>query len=288
MGNYGPKPVPAEQRFFAKVRKSEACWWWEGTKNNKGYGMFMAVSPNKSLAHRFSWELVNGPIPKGKNLLHQCDNPACVNPTHLILGTHEENMRDMHRKGRGKFIPHLGENNGSSKLTDVQVREIRQRYSEGNITQQQLADKYGVSDGLISFVVTRRAWKHIIDDPNQPSTPAYVKPATCEPKKPTCRPPEERFWEKVQKTNTCWNWTGALTGGAGSLRLNKKVSILAHRFSWELHHGPISEGLVVCHKCDNRKCVNPDHLFLGTQADNIHDMWKKGRAKVPTRQHVSS
>lgn len=80
----------------------------------------------------------------------------------------------------------------------------------------------------------------------------------------------ERFWNKVKKTQKCWKWLGAKgKGGYGK--------IMFSRFSWELHYGPIPEGFVICHHCDNRICVNPHHLFLGTLGDNLEDMTKKGR-----------
>ncbi len=91
--------------------------------------------------------------------------------------------------------------------------------------------------------------------------------------------PDTRFWPKVIKTNGCWEWIGArcLTGH-GKFWYNKRLGE-AHRFSYEIHVGSIPKGMVICHKCDNPPCVNPEHLFLGTMKDNSQDMMAKGRGK---------
>jgi hypothetical protein len=86
-----------------------------------------------------------------------------------------------------------------------------------------------------------------------------------------------RFWSKVEVTSSCWLWRGSLNhGGYGALNIQGKM-VYAHRFSYELHHGLIPTSLLVCHTCDIRCCVNPDHFFLGTIADNLRDMRDKGR-----------
>lgn len=87
----------------------------------------------------------------------------------------------------------------------------------------------------------------------------------------------ERFWEKVNKTETCWLWTGPLFRGRGMLYKMGRKMMYANRVSWMIHHGDIPTGLNVLHTCDVGHCVRPDHLFLGTQTDNIADMMAKGR-----------
>lgn len=91
----------------------------------------------------------------------------------------------------------------------------------------------------------------------------------------------DRFFDKIEKTDYCWNFKGANRGnGYGCIKFNRKV-VDAHRISWIIHFGEIPNGLFVCHKCDNRKCVNPDHLFLGTQKDNMSDCRDKHRLVTP-------
>lgn len=103
-----------EQRFWAKVKKTDYCWIWQGKATcgkSRKYGQFSIK--NKSVeVHRFSWQLANGPIPKGMNILHKCDNPICVNPDHLFIGTNLDNIKDKMAKGRWKggrpkFTPHV-------------------------------------------------------------------------------------------------------------------------------------------------------------------------------------
>lgn len=101
----------------------------------------------------------------------------------------------------------------------------------------------------------------------------------------------ERFWSKVEKGSDqdCWEWKACVSDtGYGSFRVSKGSLCNAHRLAWELTHGPVPDGMCVLHKCDNRKCVNPNHLFLGTKKDNTQDMMSKGRHRVNPQGYTGS
>ncbi len=105
-GVYQRTPKPLEERFWAKVRKSDGCWEWTGAANRQGYGRIAlgrASGPRR--AHRIAWELTHGPVPDGLWVLHHCDNPPCVRPDHLWLGTRADNARDCRLKGRMNTAP---------------------------------------------------------------------------------------------------------------------------------------------------------------------------------------
>jgi hypothetical protein len=145
--------VPIAERFWPKVDKSGDCWRWLAGTNPYGYGMFNVSPRQPRRAHRVAWELVNGPLPPGKVLRHKCDNPPCVNPDHLEVGTKAENSQDMADRHRSTFY----ERNPLAKLTFAQVCEIRSLYSRGAL-QRELAIKFGVSRPNISRIVNLKGW----------------------------------------------------------------------------------------------------------------------------------
>lgn len=146
----------AASRFWKKVEKTETCWIWTARKNG-GYGHF-GLDHKLVRAHRFAWTLEHGDIPEGLSVLHSCDNPSCVRPSHLFLGTQQDNVDDCIKKGR-KRVPR-GESHHLAKLTAKQVHEIRERVSGGAL-QQDIAKVYGVTEMCISRIVRRKSWKHI-------------------------------------------------------------------------------------------------------------------------------
>lgn len=150
------------ERFWQQVDRSGPCWEWSGPrmKGKWAYGRFY-FEHEQLLAHRFSYELLVEPILDGLFILHSCDNPPCVNPSHLRTGTHEENMADMMAKGRWSPPCIKGSAHGNAVLTESEVRSIRDRYAKGGVTQQALGDEFGVRQTLISQIVLRQAWKHV-------------------------------------------------------------------------------------------------------------------------------
>lgn len=147
-----PEDIPAH--FWARVEKSATCWIWRGLVKRNGYGCFYADGRLRG-AHRVSWELTNGPIPPGLCVCHNCpdgDNPLCVNPAHLFLGTVRENNRDRDRKGRTRT---------ATKLTEEMVREIVALLRGGTISQRSIAARFGVSDRTINCIASGRNWQRV-------------------------------------------------------------------------------------------------------------------------------
>lgn len=136
------------------------CHLWIGPRNNRGYGM-TRIGQKHWLMHRFFWTLAHGPIPDGVDLCHRCDTPCCINTDHLFLGDQKANAADMMRKGRGRYIAHIGEDNGHAKLTAEQVVQIRAAYVPESVSFQQVADQFGCSKKQVINIVRRRQWGHL-------------------------------------------------------------------------------------------------------------------------------
>jgi hypothetical protein len=142
-------------RFMDKVDVTEKCWFWKNGKSDSGYGVFHWRS--KSIrAHRFIWISKFGDIPNNMHVLHKCDNRLCVNPDHLFLGTHQDNMIDRNEKGRTAV--QRGEKCGTSKLTEKEVKEIKDHYTKKEMSQYQLAKKYNVHQSVISRAINGKTW----------------------------------------------------------------------------------------------------------------------------------
>lgn len=158
------------KRFWLKVKKSENCWEWTASKRHKGYGAFVWCSNGEVIqgrAHRFSWILHHGAIPDGLCVLHKCDNPRCVRPNHLFLGTKADNNRDMKKKGRnvpggtyGKDGYQRGENHHAAKLNETQVRAMRNDRLVG-MSYNDISKKYGIAIGATYRICKGSAWKHV-------------------------------------------------------------------------------------------------------------------------------
>lgn len=171
------------KRFWDKVNKTKGCWLFTGALNSGGYGSFWYDKQIRG-AHRVSWTLANKSVPEGYDLCHKCDVRNCVRPSHLFVGTRSENIHDCIRKKRHAFgdrcgarkfpermrrfgksnhfyqNPQIGELHGGARLTETQVLEIRQRYTNGEF-QKDLAREISVTQAHISAIVLRKTWKHV-------------------------------------------------------------------------------------------------------------------------------
>ncbi len=148
-----------EQRFWAKVDKSGECWVWTAARKSRGYGQFHFAGRTQG-AHRVSWEIAAGqPAPAGIDVCHSCDNPPCVNPGHLFLGTRADNAADMVAKGRSSRTPRFwGERHPRARLTDEAVRQIRALRALG-IQGLWVAHLFGVRPSTVAAVVHGQNWR---------------------------------------------------------------------------------------------------------------------------------
>lgn len=151
----------ARNRFWKRVdvkNSNEECWLWSGAKSKNGYGQLVINGTTRVLAHRVSYFLKNGE-PGNLMVCHTCDNPSCVNPSHLFLGTHTDNVHDMMKKGRGNKP--CGEKIGSAVLKPNQVLEIRGLHETGQYGQTEIGRMFGVRQQVVWAIINRKTWNHL-------------------------------------------------------------------------------------------------------------------------------
>lgn len=151
-GRANLRGVPFHERY---VRIPGSCWIWAGGLNSDGYGVMNWQGECK--AHRVSWVLHHGPIPKGQHVLHRCDIRACVNPAHLFLGSHQDNMQDMKYKCRA--VGHPGSNNAAAKLTEEQAMAILRDPRP----LKEIAMEYSITTTMVDKIRNGKAWQHLYD-----------------------------------------------------------------------------------------------------------------------------
>lgn len=152
---------PVEERFWRFVAKSEGCWSWVGgSKAQKGYGLLQTGGRGSArvLAHRLSYEIHHGPIPDGLVVMHKCDNPNCVNPDHLRVGTTSENVKEAYEKRRKVSPFKRGADHHGALLNEEAVRIIR---AHPTTPLKPLAAMFGCSTNAVSAVRNGRTWKHV-------------------------------------------------------------------------------------------------------------------------------
>lgn len=169
-----PHSKPPESRFWAKVNKNGTipqhcpelgpCWIYAGCTDKNGYGIFELHAKKAIKAHRYAYSLAHGEIPHGKDILHHCDNPPCVNDRHLYVGTQADNSRDMVLRGReshaGPTHPSRGESHRRATTTEQTVLELRKLSHEG-ASSRHLARKFNLTRSCVQHILRHRSWKHV-------------------------------------------------------------------------------------------------------------------------------
>ena len=236
------------------------CWEWLGAKK-EGYGLYC-----KTTTHRMSYTLFKGEIPKNSVVMHICDNRACLNPDHLKLGSIQDNINDKVEKGRTRGRTLRGENLSFSKLTNENVREIRDNPHDKCLNC--LSRQFNVCPQQINRIQHNERWTELTEKENY----------------------NDLFWKRAvykkilihEHLGDCWE-----TERDRQMFSYYDKKIVAHRISYIITYGEIEDGKLVRHKCDNSKCINPAHLELGTHSENMKDMFERGRT-VKGESHYSA
>lgn len=179
----GLPTMPLRERLLSKIKVNPItdCWEWQGSTKGMGYGYTIIGSRKDGTrrtasTHRLAYEEWKGEIPNGYFVCHKCDNPRCINPEHLFVGTRQDNIDDRERKGRN--IVKFGEDKSNSKLTMKDVKDARWERAYKGTTYQALADKYGVGKHTIMNAIKGKTWKCVSYMPKAPSS--SEKPNNCE------------------------------------------------------------------------------------------------------------
>lgn len=149
------QPLTSREMRFLHHVLGDGCWVWRGGLEADGYGRFPDAGGWRR-AHRVAWELYYGPIPEGLCVCHRCDNPACVRPDHLFLGTHRDNIRDRDSKGRAA----AGSRNGRAKLTEPEVQSIREEVAAGR-SMYGIAKRRGLNPTTVQDLVSGKNWSRV-------------------------------------------------------------------------------------------------------------------------------
>jgi hypothetical protein len=152
------KLIPIKEKLKKYVVDSKNCWNWLGSKDKDGYGVFGHHRNKQLRAHRASYDFYIGEIPTGMLVCHYCDNPSCINPKHLFLGTSKDNTQDMIKKQRKLIL--FGENHPNAKLTEQQANEIKQLRKQ-NKPLTEIANQFGISFQTVSSIAKGKTWKRI-------------------------------------------------------------------------------------------------------------------------------
>jgi hypothetical protein len=237
------------------------CWEWTGAKK-EGYGIY-----NKDTVHRLSYRLHRGNIPERMCVRHKCDTRHCWNPEHLEIGTIQDNIDDKVARGRAKGgSGKKGENGTNAKLTVENVKEIRENPHDKCICC--LARQFTVMPQQISRIQHNERWGEETEKESE--------------KNDFFRRAIKEHVARKEELSQCWE-----TERERQIFSFRNKKIIGHRVAYILSKGEIPEKQLVRHKCDNNKCINPDHLELGTHQDNMNDRMVRGRTCKGSTHHSS-